>query len=148
MAIIEGFNIPEDLYYDVENHVWVKILSDGTAIVGLDDVGQYLARRIVFIKPKPPRTHIAKGESLAELESVKWVGPIPSPLTCIVLEYNQEVLRKPSLINKSPYEAWIARIKPEKLEDELKLLVTGDEALKKQREDIKRRGVSKKKITL
>ncbi len=143
MAVIQGFNVPEDLYYDVENHVWVKLLEDGTALVGLDDVGQYLARRLVFIKPKPPRTRVARGEPLAMLESVKWVGPLPSPLTCVVLEYNQDVVKRPSLINKDPYGSWIAKIKPEKLEEEIKLLVTGEEAIRKMEEDIRRRGVRK-----
>jgi len=144
LAQIEGFEIPEDLYYDVENHVWVKLV-DGEALVGLDDVGQYLARRIVFVKPKPPGTHVPRGEALAMLESVKWVGPLPAPLTCTIVEVNQQVLKRPVLINQRPYEAWIVKIRPEKLEEELKLLVTGSQALEKQREDILRRGVKRRR---
>jgi len=142
MVVVEGFEIREDLYYDVENHVWVKLVN-GEALVGLDDVGQYLARRIVFVKPKPPGTHVPRGEALAMLESVKWVGPLPAPLTCTVVEVNQEVVKRPFMINRRPYEAWIVKVRPEKLEEELRLLVTGEEAVKRQREDIARRGIKR-----
>ncbi len=142
MARIEGFEIPEDLYYDVENHVWVKLV-EGAALIGLDDVGQFLARRIVFVKPRPPGTAVNRGEPVAMLESVKWVGPLPSPLTGTVIEVNQDVIKRPMLINQRPYEAWVVKLRPEKLDEELKLLVTGGEALEKQREDILRRGVKR-----
>ncbi len=142
MVRIEGFEIPEDLYYDVENHVWVKLV-EGIALIGLDDVGQFLARRIVFVKPRPPGTAVSRGEPVAMLESVKWVGPLPSPLTGTVVEVNQDVIRRPMLINQKPYEAWVVKLRPEKLDEELKLLVTGGEALEKQREDILRRGVKR-----
>lgn len=142
MAIIEGFEIREDLYYDVENHVWVKVV-DSEILVGLDDVGQYLARRIVFIKPKPPGSVVKKGEPVAMLESVKWVGPLPAPMDGTVVEVNQEVVKRPLLINRKPYEAWIVRMRPSNLEEGLKSLVTGEEALKRIEEDIRRRGVKK-----
>ncbi len=142
MAIIEGFEIREDLYYDVDNHVWVKVV-DSEVLIGLDDVGQYLARRIVFVKPKPPGTFVKKGEPVAMLESVKWVGPLPSPLDGTIVEINQDVIRRPVLINRDPYGSWIARLRPSNLEEGLKGLVTGSEALKRMEEDIRRRGVKK-----
>ncbi|NPA96346.1 MAG: glycine cleavage system protein H [Crenarchaeota archaeon] len=142
MAIIEGFEIREDLYYDVENHVWVKVV-DSEILVGLDDVGQYLARRIVFIKPKPPGTAVKKGEPVAMLESVKWVGPLPAPMDGTVVDVNQEVIRRPLLVNRKPYDAWIVKMRPSNLEEGLRSLVTGEEALKRIEEDIKRRGVRK-----
>jgi len=142
VAIIEGFEIREDLYYDVDNHVWVKVV-DSEVLIGLDDVGQYLARRIVFVKPKPPGTFVKKGEPVAMLESVKWVGPLPSPLDGTIVEINQDVIRRPVLINRDPYGSWIARLRPSNLEEGLKGLVTGSEALKRMEEDIRRRGVKK-----
>ncbi|RLG86018.1 MAG: glycine cleavage system protein H [Thermoprotei archaeon] len=142
MARIEGFEIPEDLYYDVENHVWAKPLEDGTVLLGLDDVGQYLARRIVFVKPQPPGTYVKRGEPVAMLESVKWVGPLPAPFNATVLEANPEVVRRPVLINREPYRAWIARVRPENPED-LRALPTGERALELQRTDIAKRGVRK-----
>jgi len=77
------------------------------------------------------------------LESAKWVGPVISPVTGTVIEINDKLRRKPSLINDDPYgDGWIAKIKLEKPE-ELKELVTGEEALKKQEEDIIERGISR-----
>lgn len=142
MVKIEGFEIPEDLYYDVENHVWVKIVNDA-AMIGLDDVGQFLARRIVFVKPRPPGTAVNRGEAVAMLESVKWVGPLPSPLTGTVIEVNDQVVRRPMTINHRPYEAWIVKLRPTKLSEELQFLVTGSVAIEKQREDILRRGLKR-----
>ncbi|RLG77803.1 MAG: glycine cleavage system protein H [Thermoprotei archaeon] len=142
VARIDGFLIPEDLRYDVENHVWVKELDDGTVLVGLDDVGQHLARRIVFVKPQPPGTYVRKGEAVAMLESVKWVGPLPSPVNATIVEINEEVVRRPVLINRNPYNAWIARLRPDDLA-EVRRLPTGEDALRLQLEDIRRRGVKK-----
>ncbi len=142
MAIIEGFEIREDLYYDVENHVWVRVINS-EVLVGLDDVGQYLARRIVFVKPKPPGSAVKKGEPIAMLESVKWVGPLPSPMDGVIVEVNQEVIKRPVMINRKPYEAWIAKLRPTNLSEALKELVTGNQAIEKMKEDIARRGAKK-----
>ncbi len=143
MGNVRGFEIPENLYYDVKNHVWVKIVN-GEALVGLDDVGQFLARRIVFVRPKPPGSHVKKGDPLVMIESVKWVGVLPSPLTGTVAGVNQEVMRKPLLVNQKPYESWIVKLKPEKIEEELKSLVTGQKALEEQEKDMDRRGIKSK----
>jgi len=143
VVVVEGFEIREELYYDVENHVWVKPVSNEEVLLGLDDVGQYLARRIVFVKPRPPGSAVKRGEPVAMLESVKWVGPLPSPMDGVVTEINQEVVKRPSLINRRPYEAWIVKLRSSNVEEGLRNLVTGEEAIEKIREDIKRRGVKK-----
>jgi len=144
MVQVLGFEIPEDLYYDVKNHVWLKILDDGNVRIGLDDVGQALAKRILFVRLRRKGAKIAKGKAIATLESAKWVGPVPSPVSGVIVEVNEELRRKPSLINEEPYgKGWIAVIKPDNLDEDIKDLVTGEEALKLQEEDIKKRGVTK-----
>lgn len=144
MAKIHGFDIPEDLYYDVKNHIWVKILGNGTVKIGLDDVGQTLAKKILFVRIRKPGARIPKGKALAVLESAKWTGPLPSPLSGEIVAVNEEIKRRPKLINEDPYgNGWIVILKPEKLEEELKTLVTGEEALKAQEKDILERGVRK-----
>lgn len=140
---VRGFEIPKHLYYDVKNHIWVGLVNKDIVKLGLDDVGQFLAKKILFIRIKPAGSKVKKGSPVAMLESAKWVGPVISPVTGTVIEINDKLRRKPSLINDDPYgDGWIAKIKLEKPE-ELKELVTGEEALKKQEEDIIERGISR-----
>jgi len=144
MANVRGFNIPEDLHYDVKNHVWAKVLEDGTVKIGLDDVGQTLAKKILFVRIRKPGTKVPKGKALAVLESAKWTGPVPSPLSGEIVAVNEEIKKKPKLINEDPYgDGWIIILKPEKLKEDLKTLVTGEEALKAQEKDILERGIKK-----
>lgn len=143
MVKIKGFEIPENLYYDVKNHIWIKLIDKDRAKLGLDDVGQFLARRILFIRIKPVGSKVKKGSPIAMLESAKWVGPVISPITGTIVEVNDKLKRKPNLINDDPYgEGWIAIIKLEN-PDELRELLIGEEAIKKQEEDIVERGISK-----
>jgi TusA-related sulfurtransferase len=58
-------------------------------------------------------TRVERGSSLGTLESLKFVGPIPSPISGIVLAVNSEVVKRPKLLNDAPYaEGWIAKLKP------------------------------------
>jgi len=144
MAKIHGFEIPEDLYYDVKNHMWVKVLEDGTAKIGLDDVGQALAKKILFVRLRRPGAKVKKGKPLATIESAKWVGPLISPISGEIVSVNEQLRKKPSLLNEDPYgEGWVAIIKPDNLEEDLKALVTGSEALEAQKRDIEERGITK-----
>ncbi len=144
MVNVLGFEIPEDLYYDVKNHIWVKLLEDGTVKVGLDDVGQALAKRILFIRFKKEGAKVVKGKALGVLESAKWVGPIVSPISGTIIKINEQLKKKPSLVNDDPYgEGWIAIIKLANLQEDLKDLVTGEEAVKLQEEEIKEKEASK-----
>ena len=67
MAKVRGFEIPEDLYYDVKNHIWVKVINKDVAELGLDDVGQHLAKKILFIRIKPVNSKVKKGSPVAML---------------------------------------------------------------------------------
>ena len=142
MAKVRGFEIPENLYYDVKNHVWVKPIEEKQAFMGIDDIGQYLAKKIVFVKPRPPGSPVSRGTPFAIIESIKWVGALISPLTCSIVDVNRKVIARPSLLNEEPYEAWIVKVQTEDLGSQLKSLVTGSEALKLQEEDLEKRGIS------
>jgi glycine cleavage system H protein len=64
------------------------------------------------------------------LESGKWVGPVTSPVTGEIVEVNEAMKAKPSLINSDPYgEGWFVRIKPTDWAGEGAALVTGDAAV-------------------
>ena len=57
MSIINGCDIPEDLYYDGEHDVWVRF-EDDTVVVGMTDIGQSLAGRFIYAHIKEAGRHI------------------------------------------------------------------------------------------
>jgi len=129
MATVRGCNIPENLYYWVEKHAWA-LPMDGTVKIGITDVAQNLAKGIVNATPKEAGRTVQKGKSAGTLESGKWVGPVTSPVTGEIVEVNEAMKAKPSLINSDPYgEGWFARIKPTDWAGESTALLTGDAAV-------------------
>jgi len=130
MAKIRGCEIPEDRYYWVEKHAWARLEADGTVTIGITDVAQHLAKGIVNATPKDAGRNVQKGKSAGTLESGKWVGPVTSPVTGEIIEVNEAMKAKPSLINSDPYgEGWFVRIKPTDWTGEGAALVTGDAAV-------------------
>jgi glycine cleavage system H protein len=126
MATVNNCNIPEDLYYNVEKHVWVRPEADGTVTIGITDVAQHLARKLVSATVKKTTKPIERGKSLATLESGKWVGPVASPITGEIVQANDEIAKSPTLINSDPYGAgWIVRMKPTNWDADKAALVTG-----------------------
>lgn len=135
MAEIQGCDIPEHLYYDVENNVWVRREGD-IAVVGMTDPAQTLSGRILFVRPKRVGAAVLKGKSLASLESGKWAGPLVCPLSGTIVESNAALLTEPALLNIDPYGgAWIAKVQYQPDQD-WSHLVTGTEALRQYREKI------------
>jgi glycine cleavage system H protein len=125
LTTVRGCNIPDDLHYLVEKHVWAR-RDDDLVTVGLTDVAQNLAKAILSVSLKKPGKKVVKGKSVATVESSKWVGPVPSPVTGEVVEVNEAVASTPGTINTDPYgEGWIARLRPDDWEADAGDLVTG-----------------------
>ena len=130
MAEVRGCNIPEDLYYWPEKHVWASPQDDGSVKVGVTDVAQNMAKTIISALPKAAGRSTKKGRSLGTIESGKWVGPVTSPLTGEIVEANPVLSGDPSIINRDPYgEGWFVRINPADWDGESADLVTGDEGV-------------------
>ena len=130
MATVRGCDIPEDRYYWVEKHVWARLEADDMVTIGITDVAQNMAKGIVNATPKDAGRTVQKGKSAGTLESGKWVGPVTSPVTGEIVEVNETMKGKPSLINSDPYgEGWFVRIKPTDWAGESASLVTGDAAV-------------------
>jgi glycine cleavage system H protein len=129
MATVNGCNLPEDLYYLVDGHVWCRPDGD-LAVVGITDVAQHLARTIIAVTPKRVGRVVDKGQSLATVESGKWVGPVPSPVSGEIVEINEAVVRDPATINRDCYEAgWIAKVRAQGWATEAAELATGSEGV-------------------
>jgi len=123
--------MPEDLYYHGED-AWAKVESDGTVRVGMDDFYQKQAGDTTYVDLPFEGDSISQGETCGKIQSSKWVGKLVSPISGEIVEVNSELESDCRLINKDPYgSGWIMRIKPSKLDEELKNLVHGADALKK-----------------
>ncbi|MFN4263824.1 MAG: glycine cleavage system protein H [Thioalkalivibrionaceae bacterium] len=131
MGAVRGCDLPEDLLYNVDNNVWVRKESDGTATVGLTSYACSLAGQIVSYTPKKVGKEVKQDKSCATVESGKWVGPAKTPVTGEVIETNDAVAAKPGLINEDPYgQGWLVKMKPSDWDAESGSLKTGDDALK------------------
>lgn len=126
MTTIEGYNFPDELYYH-KDHAWVKIESDGSVRVGMNDFYQKSAGDTTYIDLPFEGDEVKQGETCGKIQSAKWVGKFVSPLSGEVIKVNEELENDSTLINKSPYEkGWIMIIKPNNLDEELKILFHGN----------------------
>jgi glycine cleavage system H protein len=117
--------IPDDLYYLVEKHVWARPVGELVEI-GLTDVAQHMAKGIIAVTPKKVGKALRAEQSVATVESGKWVGPVPTPVAGEVAEVNEALGADPGLINRDPYGAgWVARIRPIDWATDCAALATG-----------------------
>ncbi len=102
-------NIPNDYFYS-KSHEWIKFLDDTTALIGITDFAQSELGDIVFVNLPEVEDTIEVEDSFADVESVKAVSDIYSPVAGTVSKINEELLDSPELINESPYDAWLIEV--------------------------------------
>ncbi len=108
MAAHESY--PDDLRYHSE-HDWARIVN-GEAVLGVTWFAQDALGELVHYEPPDDGSTIAKDESYGEVESVKAVSDLISPLSGEVLEVNAKVVDEPETVNEDPYgEGWLVRIR-------------------------------------
>jgi glycine cleavage system H protein len=101
---------PDDLKYHRE-HDWARIEGD-TATLGITWYAQDALGEIVHYEPPDESGSLARDESYGEVESVKAVSDVISPLTGDVVEVNRKVVEEPETINEDPYgEGWLVKIR-------------------------------------
>ena len=102
-------NFPNDLMY-TKSHEWIKLQEDGTALVGLSDYAQDALGDLVFVNLPEAGDEVSAGEPFADVESVKAVSDVYSPLTGVVDAINDNLLDTPEAINEAPYDAWFIKV--------------------------------------
>ena len=108
MAANESY--PEDLLYHPE-HDWARIEGD-EAVLGVTWYAQDALGELVHYEPPTVGAQVAKDSSYGEVESVKAVSDLISPLSGEVLEVNQKVVDAPETVNEDPYgDGWLIRIR-------------------------------------
>jgi glycine cleavage system H protein len=114
MANVRGCHLPDELLYDVDNHIWFQELADGNVKIGMTTVATAMAGQLVAFTPKKVGRSVDPGKSCATVESGKWVGPAKSAAGGSVAEVNEALVGKPSLANEDPYGAgWLVILKPQ-----------------------------------
>ena len=100
---------PDELKYHSE-HDWARI-EDGEATLGITWYAQDSLGELVHYEPPEEDTRIEKDHTYGEVESVKAVSDLISPLSGRVVEVNQKVVDAPETVNEDPYgEGWLIRI--------------------------------------
>jgi len=99
---------PAELKY-AKSHEWVKDLGSGLFEIGISDFAQNELGDIVFVNLPRAGDKLTAGKSFADVESVKAVSDILSPVNGTVKEINEKAVSSPEAINKAPYETWLIR---------------------------------------
>ena len=103
-------NIPEDLRY-TEDHEWVLIEGDNTAIVGITDYAQKELGDIVYVDVDTEGDEVERNETFGTVEAVKTVSDLIMPLSGTVDELNETLDGEPELVNSDPYgKGWMIKI--------------------------------------
>ena len=129
MANVRGCNLPEDLYYLIEKHVWAKPIGNGVIQVGITSVAAKLSGGkliAITVKAKNIGQEVKQTKSVATVESSKFVGPVPAPISGVLLRANEKLATDPNLAVSDSYgEGWVAEIQATDWESEKGTLATG-----------------------
>ena len=101
-------NIPAELSYTA-SHEWV-FAQDGIYTIGLTDFAQDALGDLVFVNLPQEGDEVVAGEAFADVESVKAVSDVFSPVTGVVVEINEALLDAPEAINEDAFGAWLVRV--------------------------------------
>ncbi|HEX9013408.1 MAG TPA: hypothetical protein VF813_07825 [Anaerolineaceae bacterium] len=146
MSTVRGCNLPDDLYYLIEKHVWAKPVEGGVVRVGMTAVAAKLSGgklAAVTVKAKNISQEVKQGKSIATVESSKFVGPVPAPVTGVLLRANERLAADPNIVVADPYgEGWVAEMQPTDWEGEKGALATGPAGLAAYQAKLEADGVS------
>ncbi|MFZ1024164.1 MAG: sulfurtransferase TusA family protein [Thermoplasmata archaeon] len=109
---VEGCFLPEDRLYDLDAGVWLKTEGEADAALGLMASFASFVGRVLAVTYRPPGIPIERGRSVAMLESLRFTGPVRTPVPGTVTEQNPALRSTPKLINNAPYDqGWIVRLR-------------------------------------
>ena len=101
-------NFPAELKYS-KSHEWLKE-EDGVSVIGISDFAQDALGAVVFVNLPEVGDDAAPGEAFGDVESVKAVSDLISPVSGTVCEVNEDLLDQPELLNEDPYGTWIIKV--------------------------------------
>ena len=101
-------NFPAELKY-TKDHEWMVMEGD-TAVIGISDFAQDALGDVVFINLPEVGDTVTAGESFGDVESVKAVSDVNSPVTGVIVAVNEDLADSPENLNSDPYGSWIIKV--------------------------------------
>ena len=93
-----------------KTHEWVNLTNDTTARIGISDFAQQALGDLVFINLPEVGDPVTAGDAFGDVESVKAVSDIISPVTGVISAVNQDIIDRPEIINENPYDSWFIEV--------------------------------------
>ena len=103
----------------LDSHEWVRDEGEGVFTIGTSDYAQESLGDIVFVNLPEVGDEVEIGGSFADVESVKAVSDVYSPVSGTVCAINEALLDSPELINEDAYEAWFIKVENGTLQEGL-----------------------------
>ena len=101
---------PPDLKYSKE-HEWVRSESDSVVVMGITEFAQDSLGDVVFVEMPDVDAELPQGEKMGEIESVKAVSDLYSPVSGKVIKRNESLIDNPELVNEGPFEqGWMLKL--------------------------------------
>ena len=101
---------PPDLKYSKE-HEWVRLEPEGVAVVGITAFAAESLGDVVFVELPDVGTEFSQHDKMGEIESVKAVSDLYTPIGGRVVERNEQLMDNPELVNNGPYESgWMVKV--------------------------------------
>ena len=109
---LDHCSFPDYLLYDLGDNTWITSEENGEVTIGVTSLLSAIAGKFTSARLRPAGTTVERGKSLGTLESLKFVGPIPSPISGTVSAVNDGVVKRPRLLNDEPYDGgWVVKLK-------------------------------------
>jgi glycine cleavage system H protein len=127
MRMIRGLPFPDELWYDVEEKLWLRREGDDTWTIGITPYACALVGDIYYYTPKRPGYAFARRESIGIVEMAKTVQVVHAPIAGVIVANNEDETAKMRAINRDPFgRAWCVRVRPSAWDADSAFLVTGD----------------------
>lgn len=117
--------VPKGYYFD-RSHTWTYLERDGFIRIGIDNFMQKITGTITKVDMKNPGDQIKRGQTLFTLMQNGKRLEIKSPVSGIIRERNEDLLKRASLINSSPFgEGWVCLLEPINWIEEMQVFLVG-----------------------
>lgn len=105
---VGGFTLAFDRSYQPETHMWVKLVAPGVVRIGMDPLAVETSGTLAQIALPEPGAGLAAGRPFGQMEAVKFVGPLTSPVSGTVCAVNGAAAADPGLVERDPLGAgWL-----------------------------------------
>lgn len=128
MTVDLTYHIPPDRFYDGIHHTWVRWeAATGRAVVGIDALGLEALGELAYVSLSAVGTPVKRSQPIGTLEAAKMTTDLVAPVTGVLVDRNESVLRDPTLVNRHPYdEGWLVAIEPTNWDEESLGLIAGE----------------------